>query len=648
MTRVLYLDTETYSEEPIKNGVHRYAEHPTTEVMLATWAWNGGPVEIAGWPSGAMLQALVDEADEVVIQNSAFDRTVLRRVLGVDVPAAKTIDTMVQAMAHSLPGSLDKLCDILGVPMDQAKHKSGKTLIQLFCKPLAANRTLRRATPQTHPVEWQRFREYAMSDIPSMREVRRRLPSWNYPDNARERALWVLDQTINERGIAVDLRLAEAAVVTMARAQKALGQRTAELTDGAVTSAAQRDALVAHVLAEYGVDLPDMQKATLERRLEDESLPDELRELLRVRLMTATTSVTKYKALMRAVSGDGRLRGTLQYCGAKRTGRWAGRIFQPQNLPRTAKAWKNRIDEAIQMLTADCADLVYGDEVMAAASNCIRSTLCAADGAELVASDLSNIEGRVLAWLAGEQWKIDAFANGDDLYVLGYSRSFGVPVAEVEADEKAGGTMRLIGKVQELALGYQGSVNAFGKMAALYGVSLPESRVREIVAGWRKANPRIVEFWYALERAFIRATNQPGLRVECGPLVLRRDGAWLRIRLPSGRFLCYPDPRADDDGCSYMGENNYTRKWERISTYGGKLVENVTQAVARDVLAWNMPAIEAAGFSLVLGVHDELVSETSNSDLTADMLSGLMSTNPPWAGGLPLAAAGWKGKRYRK
>ena len=648
MTRTLYLDLETYCETPLKNGLHIYAEQ--VEVMVAAYAFDEGPVRTTEFPSGPLLQGLIDEADVIVIQNSAFDRTVLRHALGVIAPPEKIEDTMVQALAHSLPGSLDKLCAVLGVPLDLSKDKAGKALIQLFCKPRPAKSAIRRATKATHPIEWQRFLDYAGSDILAMRAAHKKLPRWNYPGNARERALWVLDQKINDRGVAIDVDLAAKAVLAVGRAQELLKLRTQALTNGEVESASKRDQMLKFILAEYGVELPDFTKATLERRIEDPDLPEPLKELLRVRLMTATTATAKFKTLIKAVSSDARLRGTLQFCGASRTGRWAGRLFQPQNLPRTPKKWKKRIEEVVAAIKADCADLVLdGDDIMAAVSAVIRGALVAGDDHKIVASDLSNIEGRTLAWLAGEQWKLDAFADGTDLYMLGYSRSFGIPLEVVQADEEAGGTMRLIGKVQELALGYQGAVGAFAKMAAGYGVDLPEARILEIVKGWRKANAKIVALWYALEEAAIRAVCSPGTRIECGKLVLQRDGTWLRIRLPSGRVLCYPGVQMVNGKLTYMGVCQYSRQWKRLVTYGGKLVENVTQATARDVMACNMPLVEAAGYSTVLSVHDELVCETpDDARFTSSHLSALLSTNPPWSVGLPLAAEGYEARRYRK
>ena len=313
----LFLDLETYSETPIKDGTYRYAS--TAEIMLYARAWDEGDVDVIEFPHPSVIQRDIDAADEVVIQNSMFDRTVLG-YNQVRLPVTKVHDTMVRALAHSLPGALGKLCEVLGIPADSAKDKAGKQLIQLFCKPRPKGHNLRRATKETHPVEWQRFVEYAASDILAMREAYKRLPNWNY--KGEEYALWCLDQTINDRGVTVDVELAEAALAAVADEQRALGKRTRELTNDEVQAATQRDAMLRHALSEYGVELPDLTKTTLERRIEDPDLPEPLRELLRIRLQAATTSTSKYKALVKAVNEDGRLRGTLQFAGASRTGRW--------------------------------------------------------------------------------------------------------------------------------------------------------------------------------------------------------------------------------------------------------------------------------------------------------------------------------------
>ena len=654
-----YGDTETFCETPLEHGLHRYAEK--VEITVLAWAIDEGPVEVIdctrpGWEDKVKVAlAAADAADEQVWQNSAFDRTVLRHAWGYEMPVERVVDTMVQALAHGLPGSLDKLCSVLGVPTDLAKHKEGKQLVQLFCKPRPAKQKIRRATRETHPIEWQRFLAYAGSDILSMREVRKRLPKWNYPANQRERDLWVLDQKINDRGVAVDLALAEAAVRATDLAKKGLKAKTQELTGfdpetgQGLESTTQRDAFLKYLLGEFGVDLPDMQKGTLERRLADENLPEPVKDLLRIRLMATVSSTAKYKTLLRGTSSDGRLRGTLQFCGAARTGRWAGRLFQPQNLMRPSMK-QVAILEAIEAFLADCADLVY-DNVMNAAANCTRGALTVGPGKKMVSSDLANIEGRFLAWLAGEEWKLQAFrafdaGTGPDLYYVGAAEVLGIPLEAVTKDQR-----QSHGKTPELACGYQGAVGAFQAMARIYGLEMSDARALEIVKAWRKKNKHIVELWYETERAAIRAAEQPGLRVEAagGKLVFQRDGSWLRMRLPSGRCLCYPGVAVEEGKLSYMGVNQYTRKWERLFTYGGKLIENATQGGSRDVLAHNMAEAEAAGFEITLTVHDELVTETIDSgQFTAERLSAIMSTVPPWATGLPLAASGWEGARYRK
>lgn len=682
----LWLDLETFSAVPITNGTHAYAAG--AEIMLFAYALDDGPVKV--WDCTAkplmpddLADALDDPAAILYAHNSHFDRTVLWHN-GYRLPVERWRDTMVKALAHSLPGSLGDLCDILKVPTDKAKDKAGRQLIQLFCKPRPATNKVRRATRETHPAEWAKFVEYAGLDIEAMREVDKKLPAWNYQGD--ELALWHLDQAINDRGVLMDVELAHAAIRAVERAQKVLAARTHQLTEGAVQAATQRDALLRHLVAAYGIDLPDMQQSTLERRIADPDLPAELRELLAIRLQASTTSTSKYKTLAKGVSSDGRLRGTLQFNGASRTGRWAGRLFQPQNLPRPVLKQK-AIDQGISALKSDCEDLLFAN-VMELTSSAIRGCIIAPKGKKLVVADLSNIEGRVLAWLAGEEWKLQAFRDydagtGHDLYVLAYAKSFGIKPEAVSKDD------RQKGKVQELALGYEGGVGAFLTFAAAYGIdleamgeqaigSIPQPILNEAnsALAWTKLNKRptfglsdrawlvcdsfkrawryghlaIASFWKELQEAAVLAVQRPGVTFTCRMLKLRRDGAWLRIRLPSGRFLCYPSPQVDETGkLSYMGVNQYSRKWSRLKTYGGKLAENVTQAVARDVLAGNMPGIEAAGYQIVLSVHDENLTEADDRDeFNAGHLAGLMATNPPWAEGLPLAAAGFEAYRYRK
>ncbi|MFD2298371.1 DNA polymerase I [Paracidovorax citrulli] len=685
----LWLDLETYCEVPITHGTHVYAA--AAEVMLFAWAVDDGPVRVWDCTADPLppgdLTAAIERADEVWAHNSHFDRTVLGHALAPLCPARERWrDTMVQALVHGLPGALGALCEVLQVPVDQAKDKAGKQLIQLFCKPRPKTSKLRRATRETHPAEWARFVEYAALDIEAMRVVHARLPVWNY--RGAELALWHLDQQINDRGVAIDTELVQAAIASVEDAQKTLAARTQAITQGQVESTTKRDKLLAFVLQEHGVDLPDTQQATLERHMADPDLPPTLRALLGIRLQASSSSTAKYKTLAKGTSADGRLRGTLQFSGASRTRRWAGRLFQPQNLPRPVLD-QDDIDLGIEAMKARCADLTYTN-VMEMASSAIRGTIVAPRGRKLVVADLSNIEGRDQAWLAGEQWKLKAFRDfdagtGPDLYKLAYGKSFGVKPEDVTKDQ------RQIGKVQELALGYEGGVGAFVTFAAAYGIdleALAKQASRAIPAetmgqahimlqwhrdqgrnpphdlglsdlawlvcesfklGWRSAHKAIAGFWATLQNGAIQAIEWPEQTVRVGMLKARRDGNWLRIGLPSGSVMCYPSPQVVGGKLSYMGNNQYSRKWSRLSTYGGKLFENVCQSVARDVMAHNMPLIEAAGYSIVLTVHDEVITEAPDtSDYSAEHLASLLAANPPWAPDMPLAAAGFETDRYKK
>jgi len=639
----LWLDLETFSTVPITHGTHAYAEK--AEVLLVAYAFDDEGVEVLDLTAGGDLdnvQMLIDSADKVVIHNSAFDRTILR-YQNVHAPVEKVHDTMVQAMAHSLPGSLGQLCEILGVPTDKAKDKAGKRLIHLFTKPLGQNRILDRATSATHPDEWSAFIEYARLDVEAMRDVYAKLPVWNL--TAPERSLWLLDQRINDRGVAVDRDLATAALRAAQRAGRALAEEISILTGGAVANTTQRGKTLDH-LRSIGLETDDLKKGTVKALLTGTAISPQVRAMLEIRLQAAATSPAKYRTLLQATSSDGRLRGTLQFCGATRTGRWGGRLFQPQNLPRPTLK-QSEIDLGIAAMKADAEDILFGN-VMELCTSAVRGCLVAPEGKKLVIADLSNIEGRMLAFLAGEDWKLDAFRDfdkgiGPDLYKLAYAKSFGIKPEDVTKDQ------RQLGKVQELALGYQGGLGAFSTMAALYGMELPEDTINALVTAWRKAHPRTKSLWYDCENAARNAIRDPDAMFEVGKLMFRMDDGWLRMVLPSGRSLCYPNAEISDGKIAYEGVNQYTRKWERLETYGGKLVENATQAASRDILVTGMMAAEKAGYEVVLHVHDELICETPDSELFAvDKLAGIMATGPQWAVGLPLAAAGFECTRYRK
>lgn len=706
MNTVLWLDTETYSECDLKlHGTPRYAEHPSTEIMVAQWAIGDSEPEVYDCTRyrglhGELHSLLHDPDVLVVAHNAFFDRTVIRHCWGIDIPPERWYCTMVQAMSHGLPGALGKLGPALGLPADEHKDKRGNDLIQLFCKPRPKNMKLRRATRETHPKEWAEFLEYSRQDIPAMRSVSKRLPQWNYATplgeglkfsaGQAERKLWALDQRINDRGFAVDQELAEVAIAAAKTEQDRLKEETQEATGGLVGSPSQRDRLLAYILEEYGVTLPDMRADTLRRRMEDPELPDGVKFLLAARLESARTSTAKYRALINAVSADGRLRNTLQFSGAQRTKRWAGRTFQPQNMPRPTLDGIV-VARGIELLKTGEADALLGiaiNSVMELVANAVRGCIVAPPQRKLSIADLSNIEGRGLAFLAGEEWKLRAFrefdaGRGPDLYIASYARSFNIAPGAVSKSQ------RQIGKVQELALGYQGGVAAFLTFAAVYGLNLdaladavwsaapaealadatgwwrwavdkkrtlglPERvyvACQVLVSGWRAAHPAVVDLWGVADQAVRSAILEPNTVFDIGSwLKVQRVGRWLRIRLPSGGYLCYLEPKITDKGdISYMGVDQYTKQWKRIKTYGGKIVENCTQAFARDVLAANMQEIEDTGYPIVLTVHDELITEPEDKpEFNSEALAAMMAQVPDWAPGLPLAAAGFDTYRYRK
>ena len=650
----LWLDTETFSPVPIKHGAHRYAEE--AEVLLVALAEDDQPTDV--WDTQDRpdwcedLQARVDEAERVFIHNSAFDRTVLRHC-GVTIPVEKIVDTMVLAMQHALPGSLGQLCDILGVPQDKAKDKEGRRHIQLFTKPCPKNWKIRRAGRDTHPDEWNAFIEYARLDVDAMRSVYRRLPMWNAVRS--ERDLWIIDQRVNDRGVTVDSQLARAAGRAFDRTAGALADRVKVLTDGAVPSATQRDKLLLYLRGKRGVVTPDLTKASVDKLLKSD-LDPVARELLEIRQQASATSPAKYTALLDAASSDGRLRGTIQFCGASRTGRDAGRIFQPQNLPRSPDWFDGDVQElTIEAFKRDCEDILW-DNVSERCAFAVRGCLVAAPGKKLVIADLSNIEGRVLAWLADEQWKIEAFKDydrgeGPDLYKVTAGRILGKDPREVTKEER-----QTQGKVPELAGGYGGGLGAYRTMGGDVFNAMDDERIMDIVHAWRKAHPATKKLWYDVEGAVRSALKKPGESFDVRGLLrcdytAGPDGvSYGRIRLPSGRYLCYRDMRTDEAGkLLYDGVNQYSRKWQPLETYYGKLVENIVQAVARDVFMQGMRRAEEEGYEVVLRVHDELVCEVPDDPaFTHEALAGMMATNPSWAIGLPLSAAGFEARRYRK
>lgn len=651
----LYLDTETWSSVPIRRGVDVYMDH--AKPLLCTYAVNDGPVQVIDFTKGERYE--LPQFDEIWCHSAFFDRNVLSRLLGIEIPLEKWRCSQALALSHSLPGGLDPLCEVLKVPTNLAKIKDGKRLIQKFC--------CRKEFKKDD--EWEKFIQYAINDITAMRECVRRMPNWNYQGD--EISLWYLDQSINNRGFRIDRQLAKNTVTALNEEKKHLSTLTSEATDGDVESATQRDKLLAYICEQQGVYLPDLRASTIAEALEDENLDEGTRHLLKLRLASSKTSGAKYKRVLDCVGKGDRMRGTLQFAGASRTARWAGRTFQPQNLPRPTMAPED-IRLSIELLREGRADLttLFAPTINEAASNALRGLIVAEPGSTLHVGDFSSIEGRVNAWLAGEAWKIKAFKDGQDLYKLIYAKAFSIPVESVTKKQ------RQVGKVMELAMGYGGGVGAFLNMAAAYGLDLEElgrivppspkaleawewaleknqtyGLTKEVYVacdtlkiGYRKGNPAIVQSWHLYEDA-VRKTIETHSAVQIGRLTFDCNGSWLRIKLPSGRFICYAQPAIQKDGTiTYYGWHN--KKWIRTKTYGGKICENIVQAVSRDLLGCAISRVERAGFPVVLHVHDEVVSEAVGK--SQDEFIRLMAENPPWAPGLPLKVEGFEGTRYEK
>lgn len=613
--KYLFADLETFSPLNLPQvGSFRYAED--CEILLWGYAIDNGPARV--WDctnpqTKEMPEALAKALKEVqagerkiVWHNGMMFDTVVLAAHGYHIPLEMIVDTMVIAYQHGLPGALGDLCDVLRMPTDKAKDKDGKRLVQLFCKPQPECYKVRRHDRYTKPEDWIKFVNYCRLDVEAERELFNVLPKWNCTE--WEHRLQVLDAEINRRGMQIDVELAEAAVELSERNKKLLAEETQRQTNGEVGAATQRDALIDYMAREYGWKIDTMTKAELEKRVDDPSVPEPVRELLKLRLMSTKTSIQKFKALLRRVNKDGRIRGGLQFRGAARTGRWGGRGFQPQNLARPTMPQKE-IDFAAAVLKDGTFECFYEDP-SAVLPNLLRGEIIAPAGKKLIVADYSNVEGRVLAWLAGEEWKLQAFrdfdaGHGHDLYKLAYARAFGVKPEDVTKPQ------RQIGKVLELALGYGGGAPAFARFAKAYGIDLsdmaeyvkstaPRAVWLEAVDGypyfveknrtgglereafiacdvlkrlWRKTNPKIVQFWANVGQAVQKAiVSRESVRV--GYVAFTRTESFLVIRLPSGRLLCYPSPKTNPsvgkDSFTYMGVGQFSRKWEKVESYGAK------------------------------------------------------------------------------
>ena len=650
--RRLLIDIETYSSVDItKAGAFKYAEAPDFEILLLAYAWNDDPVRVIDLteaedddcPAAEELQdivaGLLDPDTVKVAHNSAFERACLSRYLRQDLPPEEWEDTMILAAMNGLPMSLDAAGAAL--QLKDQKIKEGTSLISYFCKPCKptiANGGRTRNLPRHAPDKWARFIEYCRRDVEVEQSIYYRLH--RFPVTDFERKVWALDARINERGVLVDTELAEAAIAVdeaFTEEHAAEMQRLTGLENP--NSVAQ----LKDWLETVGVFCESLNKESL-ADLKKAATDPTTRRVLELRQLLGKTSTKKYQAMTTAACEDHRVRGMMQYYGAGRTGRWAGRIIQPQNLPQNHLDAIDKVRELVRQRDLETLELAY-DSVPDVLSQLIRTALVAKPGHTFLVSDYAAIEARVIAYLAGEQWRMDVFAQGGDIYCSSASQMFKVPVVK----HGVNGHLRQKGKIAELACGYGGGVGALKAFGA-DKMGLTDEEMQDIVTQWRQASPTIPRFWRDTEQAAKRALENPGrtFSLPCG-VKYRKDADALRCLLPSGRVLSYWGAFLDeiDGSIRFMGQNQTTRKWERTETWGGKLVENIVQAYSRDCLAVALVRLDAAGYDIVFHVHDEIIAEAPEGSRWEDMAE-IMGQPIDWAPGLLLRGDGYETKFYMK
>ena len=639
------IDLETFSSVDIrKAGVFKYVESDDFEILLLAYAWDDGPVRVLDLtdPFGHeefpdIHAGLLDPGTVKVAHNSAFERACLTKYLGQELPAEEWEDTMILAAMNGLPMSLDDAGAAL--QLKDQKIKEGTALISYFCKPCKptiANGGRTRNLPEHAPGKWEHFVEYCRRDVEVEQAIYYRLH--RFPVTDFERKVWALDSRINERGVLVDVELAEAAI---ALDEEFREEHTAEMRRLTGLDNPNSVAQLKGWLEAVGVSCESLNKATVADL--KKAVPDPTtRRVLELRQMLGKTAAKKYSAMTAAACKDDRVRGILQYYGAGRTGRWAGRLVQPQNMAQNHLEQIDKVRELVRQRDLETLEMCY-DNVPDVLGQLTRTALIARPGHTFLVSDYAAIEARVIAYLAGEQWRMDVFAKGGDIYCSSASQMFKVPVVK----HGINGHLRQKGKIAELACGYGGGVGALKAFGA-DKMGLTEEEMQDIVTQWRQASPTIPKFWRDTENAAKRALENPGrtFSIPCG-VKYRRDMDALRCLLPSGRVLSYWGARLEEGGIVFMGQNQTTRKWEKTETWGGKLVENIVQAVARDCLAEALVKLDQEGYDIVFHVHDEIIAEAPHGSSWEDMAE-IMGEPIAWAPGLLLRGDGYTTDFYMK
>ena len=647
--KILSIDLETYSDIELSEcGVYRYVEGDF-HILLFAYAFDDDPVRVVDMAHGEELpQDVVDAIfDDSVIKaawNASFERICLSRYFGRQLSPDSWQCSMVWAASLSLPLALKSAAQVLKT--GEQKDKAGEALIRLFsmpCKPTKTNGGRTRNLAEHVPEEWERFKAYCIQDVRTERDIRHKLEM--FPLKASEWDFYHMDQRINDRGVLIDHQLVTQAIACDRMLAEEMASRAHELTGLDNPNSVSQ---LKGWLDERGISVETLGKkdvAALIRDLDRNSPDQEALDMMKLRLQMAKSSVKKYQAADRYICADGRAHGLFQFSGANRTQRWAGRGIQLQNLPQNKIKTLDEARELVKMGLFDTLDLIYGN-VPDILSQLLRTMLIPKPGHIFIVCDFSAIEARVLAWLAGEQWRLDAFKRGDDIYCASASQMFGVPV------EKHGvnGELRQKGKVAELACGYGGATGALISMGALER-GLKETELPGIIESWRASNPHIVQFWWDVERAAIDTAKDHKDRI-VGRVGFQYSANTLWFVLPSGRRLAYIKPRLEPNrfgklALTYegVGANN---KWTRMETYGGRETENLCQATARDLLAEAMWRMEKAGLSIVGHVHDEVILEVPEGAVTVEDVSSIMNQNPPWAEDLLLSSNGYWGRYYFK
>ncbi|EGT3902561.1 dna-directed dna polymerase i [Clostridioides difficile] len=650
--RTLSIDIETYSDLDIKKvGVYRYVDSANFEILLFAYAFDNEEVKVIDLVNDEELPKEVIEAlnDNKVIKsafNANFERTAISKFLNINLKPNEWSCTMIKALTLGLPGSLDSVSKALKFNEDKQKMKEGKALIQYFCKPCKAtkvNKGRTRNLPIHDMEKWNKFKEYCKQDVVVEREIRNKLSK--YKTTEREIKLWYLDQRINDTGIKVDTELIENAIECDKRYTEKLTKEAIKITGlNNPNSPAQ--------LKKWLSDKVSFEITSLTK----ESIPEILKQVddenvvrtLELRKLMSKTSIKKYEAMKLAKGNDNRVRGLLQFYGANRTGRWAGRLVQVQNLPQNHIEDLDLARNLLKEGDFDLIELLY-DSVPDVLSQLIRTAFIPSEGHRFIVSDFSAIEARVIAWLAGEKWRLDVFNSHGKIYEASASQMFKVPIESI----KKGSELRQKGKLAELSNGYGGSVGALISMGAIK-MGLKEEELQPIVTAWRNANPNITKFWWDVDKAAKKAIKDRTIvEIQHGIKFIYNPGV-LFIELPSSRRLSYLRPKIEPhttfsgDKITYEGMEQTSKQWKRIDTYGPKLVENIVQATARDCLREAMFNVTDAGYSIVMHVHDELVIDVDKKGGSLEEVNSIMGKEISWAKGLPLKADGYECDYYKK